>query len=108
MTFETFFNSEIKARLIKFFVYNGGQSFRVPAIAARLDVPTRLVKKPLAELAADGFVKGRVSSGFSVNRAFPFLEDIKLLVLEFPPITDGRLIKEANKIGRMKLLIVAG
>ncbi len=108
MTFEQFCNSEIKARLIKFFIYNGAQFYHSADIARQLGLPTRVTRGDLLKLLDAGFVKSRSSQLFSVNSKFPYFNELKALVLKFPAVSDETIAKEALKAGKVKLLIVAG
>jgi len=84
MTFEQFFNSEIKARLVKFFIYNNSKFFDIGDIAKRLALRRSVIKPDLLELRDQGFLKSRSSKAFSVSYKFPHLNDIKNLALRFP------------------------
>src|SRR3989344_4817483 len=108
MTFEQFFNSEIKSRLIKFFTYNHTKFYDVSEIARSLDLPSGTVKSHLLKLLAEGFLKSKSSKSFSVSYKFPYLQDVKNLVLKFPPVADETLLKEIAKVGQVKLFIIAG
>ncbi|OGD32383.1 hypothetical protein A3C91_05010 [Candidatus Azambacteria bacterium RIFCSPHIGHO2_02_FULL_52_12] len=108
MTFEQFFNSEIKSRLIKFFTYNHTKFYEASDIARKLNLPSATVKSHLLKLLAEGFLKSKSSKAFSVSYKFPYLEDIKNLVLRFPPVADELLLKEISKIGQIKLFMIAG
>ncbi len=108
MTFEQFFNSEIKSRLIKFFTYNHNKFYDIADIARTLNLSGALVRSHILKLLAEGFLKSKSSKSFSVSYKFPYLQDVKNLVLQFPPIDDALLLKEIAKIGQVKLFIVAG
>lgn len=108
MTFEHFLNSPIKIRLIKFFVYNHNKFFDIKDIAHRLDIPLGVVRKHAQELRKEGFLKSRSAGSFSISYRFPYLNEVKGLVLKLPPVSDAFLQKEAKKIGNVKMLIIAG
>lgn len=108
MTFEQFFNSEVKSRLIKFFTYNHTKFYDVSEIARSLNLPSNTVKSHLLKLLAEGFLKSKSSKSFSVSYKFPYLQDVKNLVLKFEPVADDTLQKEVLKIGQIKLFIIAG
>ncbi len=108
MTFEQFFNSEVKSRLIKFFTYNHTKFYEVSEIARSLNLPSNTVKSNLLKLLSEGFLKSKSSKSFSVSYKFPYLQDVKNLVLKFSPVSDDTLQKEIAKIGQVKLFIVAG
>lgn len=108
MTFEHFLNSPIKIRLIKFFVYNHSKFFDIKEIARRLNIPLGVVRKHAQELRKEGFLKSRSAGSFSISYRFPYLNEVRGLVLKLPPVSDEFLQKEAKKIGNVKALIIAG
>ena len=106
--FEKFFDSETKSRLIKFFIYNPTKFFELSEIAGRLDLHGKVVKNDLLKLRESGFLKSRGSQAFSISYKFPYLNDLRNLVLQFPPVSDNQIIKEISKTGRIKLILIAG
>lgn len=108
MTFEHFLSSPIKIRLIKFFVYNHNKFFDIKDVAHRLNIPLAAVRKHAQELRKEGFLKSRSATSFSISYRFPYLQEIKGLVMKLPPASDEFLEKEAKKIGNVKALIIAG
>lgn len=108
MTFEHFFDSPVKLRLVKFFVYNHNKFFDIKDVARRLNVQPAIVRKHAQELRKGGFLKSRSAESFSISYRFPYLNEVKGLVLKFSPVSDEFLQKEAKKIGNVKALIVAG
>lgn len=108
MMFEQFFNSPTKSRLVKFFVYNHSKFFDIGDIAKRLELPPVKIKSHLKELKKAGFLKSKSAHSFSISYKFPYLNELKGLVLKFPPVSDEFLLHEAKKIGQVKLLIIAG
>lgn len=107
-TFEDFFNSEVKSRLIKFFLYNGTKFFSVSEIGQRLAISGRSVRGPLIQLLECGFVRSKSATQFAINPKFPHLSDLKNMVLQFPAVSDETLTEEVHKIGSIKLFIIAG
>ena len=55
MMFEQFFNSPIKSRLVKFFVYNHSKFFDIGDIAKRLELSPGKIRGYLKELKNKGF-----------------------------------------------------
>lgn len=108
MTFERFFDSETKVRLIKFFLLNHSRFFEVTEIAHRLGLPTAAVKASLKQLKEEGFVKSRSAHSFSISYRFPYLAELKALILKFPIISDEWVLKEIKRLKRLKLFLVAG
>lgn len=108
MTFEHFLNSPIKLRLIKFFIYNHTKFHDIKDVAHRLNIPLGAVRKHAQELRKEGFLKSRSAASFSISYRFPYLQEVRALVVKFPPVSDEFLQKEAKKIGNVKALIIAG
>lgn len=106
--FEQFFSSPVKSRLVKFFIYNHSKFFDVDDIARRLELSPGKIRSHLKELKKAGFVKSRSAHSFSISYKFPYLNEVKGLVLKFPPVSDEFLQQEAKKMGQVKLLIIAG
>ena len=111
VTFEQFFNSEIKARLIKFFIYNPEDSFETREIATKLNLSSSLIKKHLQDLVDDGFLRSRsiksVKSYFLELKCI-YLKELRDLVLQFSAASHSKLLKDIKKIGVVKLLILGG
>lgn len=108
MTFEQFCNSEIKSRLIKFFIYNNAQFYHINDIAKQLGVQARVIKGDLLKLLDAGFVKSRSSHSFAVNYKFPYFNELKSLVLKFPAVSNETIVEEIKKVGPVKFLLIAG
>ncbi len=111
VTFEQFFNSDIKARLVKFFIYNSSGSFEVKDIAQRLELKSNSIKKYLQELVDAGFLRSRKiksSKIYSQDPRCPFKKELKDLVLQFSAASHEKLLKEVKKIGTVKLVVLGG
>ncbi len=108
MTFEDFLNSDARARVVKFFLNNPNRFFEVREIAKRLAIPTAALKPHLKRLREDGFLKSRSARSFSISYHFPYLNELKAFALKFPLVSDEWVLKEAKRMKRLKLLLVAG
>ena len=108
MTFEGFFNSDTKARVVKFFLCNHGRFFDVKEIAKRLALSSEKIKPHLKRLKEEGFLKTRSARSFSISYHFPYVNELKALALKFPLVSDAWIVKEAKRMKRLKLLLVAG
>lgn len=108
MTFEQFFGSDTKVRLIKFFLVNHSRFFQAQDIAGRLGIPQSVVKIHLKALRKDGFLKSRSARSFSVSYRFPYLNELKALCAKFPPVSDAWLMQEIKKMKRVKFFLIAG
>ena len=111
VTFEQFFNSDIKARLVKFFIYNSTATFETKEIADRLNIKTVHIKKYLQELVDAGFLKSRkikTIKTFTQDLRCPYRKEIRSLVLQFSAASHDKLLKEVKKIGSIKLVVLGG
>ncbi|MBI3671645.1 hypothetical protein HY249_02520 [Candidatus Azambacteria bacterium] len=111
VTFERFFNSEIKARLIKFFIYNAHTAFLAEDMAKRLDLKPRSIRGALQELVDDGFLKSRtIRSTRSYARDFkcPYQKELRNIVLQFSAASHDKILENIKKIGAVKLAILGG
>lgn len=108
MTFEQFFSSDTKARLIKFFLLNPGGFFQVKDIASRLGVLSSGIKTALKELKESGFLKSRNARFFSLSYHFPHLNELKALAAKFPLVSDEWILQEAKRLRHVKFLVIAG
>lgn len=107
-TFEKFFDSEVKSRLIKFFIYNPTKFVEIRDVASRTGLPGNAVRSHLLKLQEAGFLKSKGNQAFSISYKFPYLGDLRNLALQFPPLSDEQIINETSKIGKIKLIIIAG
>lgn len=111
VTFEQFFNSETKARLVKFFVYNSNTAFEVREIALKLNLKPQSIKKPLEELSSAGFLKSRKIKSKRFYQQDPkchFKTQLKNLVLQFAAASHDKIYKDVKKIGSVKLVVLGG
>jgi len=111
VTFEQFFNSEIKARLIKFFIYNPENSFEAKEIGARLNLTPNSLKKHLQDLTDEGFLRSRSIKSvksYSLETKCSYLKELRDLVLQFSAASHTKLLKNIKKIGVVKLAILGG
>ncbi len=111
ITFEQFLNSEIKARLVKFFVLNPSNAFSSKEIARRLNLKTSEVTKALKDLVESGIVKLRSIKSekfYQAETRSVFWNDLKNLVLKFPVVSHDKLLNDIKKIGVVKLAILSG
>jgi len=111
VTFERFFNSDIKARLVKFFVYNSGNSFSGREIAKRLNLNSNSIRKHLQSLVDDGFLRSRTVKSqktYSKDAKCPYYKELRDLVLEFSAASHEKLLNDVKKIGVVRLVILGG
>ncbi len=111
VTFEQFFNSEVKARLIKFFIYNGDLSFEPKEIAERLNLKLNVVKKYSQALVEEGFLKSKTIKSKKSYMRDPkclYQKELRDLVLEFSAASHKKLLRDVKKIGVVKLAILGG
>ena len=122
---ENLFDSLIKVRLLKIFLRNPDQSFQVKEIAKKIKTESRLVKKQVQGLFEISFLKQRVvkksanRSGkkkngltpgvyYSIDRNFEFYNELASLVLKSSPASKDKILKNLQKLGRIKLALISG
>ncbi|MEK7453155.1 MAG: hypothetical protein AAB614_02880 [Patescibacteria group bacterium] len=111
VTFEQFFNSEKKARLIKFFLYNAHTTFEIKDVASRLNLKSSAIKNELQELIDDGFLKlKRVKSArfYLIDQKCRFQKELRNILLKFSAASHDKLLNNVKKIGVVKLVVLGG
>lgn len=108
MTFEQFFDSDAKARVVKFFLTNSTKFYDVAEIAKRLSLPTGMVLAQLKLLKKGEFLKARSPKSFSINYSFPYVNELKTLAVKFPPVSDDQILREAKRLTQLKFLLIGG
>lgn len=118
-TLEQLVDSPAKIQLIKLFVRNGEKIFTLKEAAVFLRLPKNDCGKAFAELTEIGFLKsttkiiakGRKKSrvaGYFADRNFVLLPELKSAIHKTSPLKMEKFAKKIGKIGRIKLLAVAG
>lgn len=107
---EQLFDSPVRVRLLKFFVYNGEGMFAVADIAKRIQAEPRLARRELERLARVGFIKTKRSREtlYQTNAGFAFFNELKTLVTKSSPTSKERMLERLQRLGRLKLVVLSG
>lgn len=117
---EQLFDSPIKVRLLKLFLRNPNDIFKLSEIATKTQFKQSLVKKQINGLEEIGFLKKkRIKSKkkgmgketgiyYFANPNFDFYNELRNLVLKSSPASIEKIFKYIKRLGRVKLAILAG
>lgn len=131
----TLFGSELRAKLLRFFLLNAEQGFSIEDLEKKLGIRNSALKKELDALIKAGFIKKsrievlvpetvkkrkgkkivkeeraklKMVPGLRVDEAFPFLSELRALFLSAIPEARRALTKEVKKLGKPQVIILAG
>ena len=110
-TLEALFDSPVRARVLKVFIYAPERNFTPKEIAKKLNARTALINKHIKCLAEIKFIKSKSAGGrksFKVNRDFDFYSELKELAAKASPASKAKMLKRIAGLGRIKLAIIAG
>lgn len=127
---EQLFDSPIRVKLLKLFLRNLDKYFSIKEAAAWIRFNFRLTKKEIESLHSIGFlrmkkIKNRTSQAqvkgkrgrrselklgfyYAANSHFEFFKELATLVLKSSPASKERLLNNIQKLGRIKLALIAG
>ncbi|NQV00607.1 MAG: hypothetical protein HQ537_00570 [Parcubacteria group bacterium] len=108
---EQLFDSPVKVRLLKLFLRNPGESFRLKDIAKRTKSDIRSCQQQVKRLNNINLINSRTKGKFKtyfVNSDFDFYNELKTLVLKSSPTSKEKLLKRLKVLGRVKLAIISG
>ena len=110
-TLDALFDSPIKVKLLKLFLYNPNGDFESRAIAKKLNLKSAQVNKNISNLAEVKFLNCKNSNGkktFRVNRDFEFYNELKELAAKASPASKEKMLKCLKSLGKIKLALLAG
>ena len=110
-TLDALFDSPIKVKLLKLFLYNPDGDFESKAIAKKLNLKSAQVNKNINDLAEIKFLNCKNPKGkktFRVNRDFKFYNELKELVAKASPASKEEMLKRLKSLGKIKLALLAG
>lgn len=115
---EQLFDSPVKLRLLKLFLRNPHDIFKISEIAKRIQANLRVVRRQVEGLKKIAFLKRKTIRKkakdrkpgiyFSVNPQFDFYPELKTLVLKSSPASLKKIFKQIKKLGRIRLAILSG
>ena len=95
-TLEVLFDSPIRARILKMFLYAPERDFEIKIISKILNVKTALINKHLKTLSEIKFLKTKTIGGkkfFRVNSGFNSYNELKELILRINPASKEKILK---------------
>ena len=110
-TLEVLFDSPIRVRLLKLFLFSPDRNFESKTIAEILNVASGLIKKHLEKLSEMRFVIAKKVGGkqvFKINKDFIFYEELKELIAKASPASKQNLLKRLKNLSGVKLVVLSG
>ncbi len=110
-TLDDLFDSPIRVRLLKLFLFNPDRNFDCKTVAKMLNVASGAIKKHLKKLSETRFVIAKKISGkqiFKTNKNFVFYEELKELLAKANPASKEKMLKHLKGFGGIKLAVLAG
>lgn len=108
---EQLFDSPVKVRLLKLFLRNPAELFRLKDVSKRTKSDIRSCRQQVKKLENINLVnskaKGRIKVYF-VNSGFDFYNELKTLVLKSSPASKDKLLQRLKSLGRIKLAVLSG
>lgn len=107
---ETLFDSRVRVKILKLLFRNSEGRFGIKEIAVRTQEDQLTVRKEVKKLLAVGLLKFKNNdqSGHVLNPNFEFFQELKNLILKSSPAEQSTVIEKLNKLGRVKLAVIAG
>lgn len=118
------FGSNARVKILKQFLFNPEEKFYIRQLARDLGLQVNSVRRELENLADFGLLRGETASEaaesgakaknnqekkyYRVNKSFPLFEDIKALVAKSQVLYKDDLVKNLQKLGNIKLLVLTG
>lgn len=110
-TLDALFDSPIRVRLLKLFLFNPERSFEGKTIAEISNTAAGLIKKHLIKLSEARFIIPKTINGkrtFKINKDFIFYEELKELVAKASPASKEKMLKSFNSLGGVRLAVLSG
>lgn len=110
-TLNALFDSPVKVRLIKLFLYNSDVSFESKILQKKLSLKSGRINKDINDLVGIKFLSYRNLKGnktFRVNPDFSFYNELRELVIKADPASKKKMMQNLKKLGTVKLALLAG
>jgi len=110
-TLDILFDSPVRGRLLKMFLYDPERSFELKTISKRLNIRPALVKKHLQNLVEIKFISRKAAKEeniFRVNKDFGFYKELKALAAKISPASEEKMLKRVAGLGKVKLAVISG
>lgn len=105
---EELFNSQSRARLLKFFFRNQKKHFRVSQISDKIQVDYYAARREVIKLEEMGLLKQDKDQKYFLASDFSFLHELENLILRCSPISKERISEKLEEMGGFKLVLLSG
>jgi len=122
---EKIFGGVAKVKMMRLFMFNPDTAFDVDDIVTRAQASHLEVRSEIANFLKMGFIKRKTfsreipatprtpwhrkkTSGWIFNEKFPHAAELRPLLTNTVPLKNGDIIRRINRVGKIKLIIVAG
>ena len=110
-TLDILFDSPIRTRLLKLFLYNPEENFEPKNISKKLNLKSYQTNKHLNDLVTLEFLirkNIKDKKTFRVNQSFEFYDELKELVAKSSPASKEKMLSRLKGLGKVKLALLAG
>jgi len=110
-TIDVLFDSPVRVRILKLFLYNSETGFEPKTISKMLNIGSIIANKHLKGLKEIKFICQKTIKSrrvFKTNPDFYFYNELKELVLKANPVSKEKLIKRISLLGKIKLAVISG
>lgn len=112
-TLSKLFGNEAKVKIMRLFLFNEDTAFDVAEISDRVKADISRVRKEVNLLEKIGLIRKKANknskkTGFVLNKQFGYLTPLQNFLINVEPFDQKEIIRKINKIGSIKLIIVAG
>lgn len=110
-TLEALFDSPIRVRLLKLFLFNSLRNFENKTVADILNLPSRLIKNELLKLLDIKFISSKKIKGknfFKTNQNFIFYGELRELIVKASPAAKEKMLKRLKNLGGIKMAVLSG
>jgi len=110
-TLDVLFDSPIRVRLLKLFLFNPDRNFDGKTITKILNATPVLIKKHLKKLSESRFIISKKISGkqiFKTDKNFGLYEELRELVTKASPASKEKILEHLRGLGGIKLAVLSG
>lgn len=110
-TLDDLFDSPIRVRLLKLFLFSSNKNFENKTIAKILGVAPDKVRKHLNKLLEIRFIISKKVNNkqiFKANSGFIFYSELKELITKANPAVKEKMLRRLKSLGSVKLVILSG
>jgi hypothetical protein len=108
---EKLFDSKARPKVLNLFFQNPEAAFKSKEVAKKSQIDSRVARKEMEKMRKIKLLlrkKQKKQFFYSLNPKFPFLEELKSLVMSTAPISFREVKKIFARVPRIKLLFVSG